>query len=475
MKYVGTTMKLCNTLARKKQTLKPLKRGVVSLYTCGPTVYNWAHLGNLRTYIFEDVLERSLRYEGYAVRRVMNITDVGHLTSDDDFGEDKLEKEAKKEQKSVWEVARFYTDAFFRDARELNIKKPAKVIRATDAVKDQIKLIERLFKRGYAYETEQAVYFDVAKFKPYGKLSGQSLSDKLIASRDEVVEDTDKRHPADFSLWFKRVGHHKDHAMHWKSPWGDGFPGWHIECSAISSKHLGQPFDIHAGGVDHIGTHHENEIAQSVAAFGKPLANVWVHAEFLVVDRVKMAKSSGAFITLADVKKRGIEALAYRYLVLTAHYRSQLSFSWASLEAAQNALFNLVREISRKRNIKQGKSVRAYEQRFSRHMADDLDTPAGLAVLWEATKDQALDQQELLKFVKRADSVLGLNLLERARKLAKEQGAIPASIRKLADERFRLRKAKEFGKSDKIRLRLAKLGYEIKDLKTGFEIQRISR
>ena len=468
-------MKLYNTLPRKKQAFKSLKKGVVSLYTCGPTVYQFAHIGNLRSYILSDVLERSLAREGFRVKRVMNITDVGHLTGDDDFGEDKVEQEAKKEKKSVWDVSRFYTDAFFRDCAELNIKKPKKVVAATGAIPEQIKLIGRLFKRGYAYETEQSVYFEIAKVKPYGKLSGQSLSEKLTCARGEVIEDPDKRHPADFAMWFKRVGRHRNHAMHWKSPWGAGFPGWHIECSAISSKYLGQPFDIHTGGVDHIGTHHENEIAQSEAAFGKTLARFWMHGEFVVIDKQKMAKSKGAFITLKDVKDRGFDPLAYRYLVLTAHYRSRLHFSWESLAAGQNALRNLIEEISRMRAPKKGKSADAYEKRFSRHLGDDLNTAQALAVLWEAAKDRNLSQRELLKFVKNTDSALGLDLLVRARKLAKEHALVPASIKKLGQERASLRKAEQFEKADSIRLMLAKKGYKIQDREDGFNIKKIKK
>ncbi|MDP3995626.1 MAG: cysteine--tRNA ligase, partial [bacterium] len=377
-------MKLYNTLSRKKQTFTPLKKGRVSLYTCGPTVYHYSHIGNLRSYIFADTLERSLASEGYKVKRVMNITDVGHLTGDSDAGQDKLEAAAARSKKTVWDVARFYTKAFFDDCAQLNIKKPKKTVRATDAIPAQIKLITQLFKKGYAYETKQAVYFDISKFKSYGKLSGQSLEQKLVAARSEVVEDPDKKHPADFSLWFKRVGAHRDHAMHWKSPWGDGFPGWHIECSAISSKYLGQPFDIHTGGVDHIGTHHENEIAQSEAATGKPLAKVWMHNEFLVVDKRKMAKSSGSFVTLKDAQDKGFEPLSLRYLALTAHYRSLLHFSWDSLGAAQNALHNLLDEISRERPQKKGKSADLYIKKFKSHISNDLDTPQALALVWEA-------------------------------------------------------------------------------------------
>src|SRR3989344_5112195 len=252
-------LKLYNTLTRKKEVFKPLHDRQVGLYTCGPTVYKHQHIGNYRTYIMEDILQKTLEYNGYKVKRVLNITDVGHLTSDADTGEDKIEKEAKKEKKSVRDIANFYTNALLKDIEKLHIKKPEIIVKASETIDDQIRIIRKLFEKGFAYETPQAVYFDVSKFKNYGKLSGQSLSQKITAARDEVVEDKNKKNPVDFTLWFKRVGKFKNHIMHWPSPWGQGFPGWHIECSAISTKYLGQPFDIHAGGVDHIGTHHTNE------------------------------------------------------------------------------------------------------------------------------------------------------------------------------------------------------------------------
>src|SRR3989344_8471377 len=285
-------LRLYNTLSRKEEVFKPLKKGQVTLYTCGPTVYNFAHIGNLRTYIFEDILERVLRWNGYGVKRAMNITDVGHLTGDSDAGADKMEQAAKTAA-DVKKIAAKYTRAFASDMRKLNNRLPRPLAPATKFIPEQIAIIKLLLKRGYAYETPAAVYFDVRKFKNYGRLSGQSLKEKLTGAREEVVFDPAKRHPADFALWFKLVGRFKNHLLHWRSPWGWGFPGWHIECSAISRALLGQPFDIHTGGVDHIGTHHTNEIAPSAAAFGKPLARLWMHGEFLVIDAKRMGKSEG--------------------------------------------------------------------------------------------------------------------------------------------------------------------------------------
>ena len=283
-------LKLYNTLTRKKEIFTPLKKGKAGLYTCGPTVYNHQHLGNYRTYIFEDVLKRVLERAGYRVKHVMNITDVGHLTSDADTGEDKLEKGAAREGKTVWDVAHFYTDAFLRDIDTLNIARADTLVPATGEIPAQITIINELFKKGYAYQTEHAIYFDVSKFRDYTRLSRQKLEDKKTAVRSEVVEDLEKRHSVDFALWFFTVGKYKDHVMRWPSVWGEGFPGWHIECSAISTKYLGQPFDIHAGGIDHIPVHHTNEIAQSEGAYDKPLAHYWVHGEFLLIDEQKMAK-----------------------------------------------------------------------------------------------------------------------------------------------------------------------------------------
>jgi len=467
-------MKLYNTLTRKKETLKPIKKGRIGFYSCGPTVYNYAHIGNLRTYIFTDVLKRSLEFCGLKVKQVMNITDVGHLTSDADEGEDKLETGAKREGKTVWEIAKFYEKEFFKDTDALNIKKPSKTVRATDCIKDQIKLIEKIAKAGYTYETDLALYFDISKFKDYGKLSGQSLEEKLACARDEVVEDREKRNCADFALWMKRVGKHKNHVMHWDSPWGDGFPGWHIECSAISVKHLGHGFDIHSGGEDHIGVHHENEIAQSEAAEGKPLSNIWMHTRHLVLEKGKMAKSSGDFITLQTVIDKGFDPFAYRYLCLTAHYRSPLKFSWDILEQAQNAYQNLIQLIANTQKEKPNKDEASdYEQKFWDYISDDLDMPQAVAVVWDLLKDSEFSSKRKLEIIKDFDEVLGLDLIARAKKLSKEQSSIPRDIRDLAQKRWEHREAREFDKADEIRLKLAKEGYEIEDKEDDFVVKKL--
>lgn len=469
-------LKLYNTLTRKKETFKPIHKDWVGLYTCGPTVYNYAHIGNLRTYIFEDILRRTLEYAGHKVKHIMNITDVGHLTSDADEGEDKLEKGAKREKKSVWDITKFYTRAFLNDVERLNIKRAHKLVPATREIQEQTKVISRLFEGGYAYETEQAVYFDVTKFKEYTKLSKQKLSQKLVGVREEVVVDPKKRHPADFALWFKIVGRFKNHTMRWPSPWGMGFPGWHIECSAISSKYLGQPFDIHSGGVDHINVHHTNEIAQSEGAYGRPLAKVWMHGEFLLINTSKMAKSGENFLTLNLLIKKGFGPLSYRYLVLTAHYRSKLNFTWESLAAANqslNRLYDFVRELKNPNLAKADYRGLAsiVKSQFERAIFDDLDTPKALAALWQFISDYRknpgkFNSKEVLGLLYNFDRVLGLGL--KNIKLEK----IPVEIKKLASKREQTRKSKDWSKADKLRKEIELQGYEIKDTPEGPKIMR---
>jgi cysteinyl-tRNA synthetase len=467
-------MRIFNTLSRRKETFRPLKKNSVGLYTCGPTVYNYAHVGNLRTYLFEDILLRTLLRNGYQVKRVMNVTDVGHLTSDADAGEDKLEKGAKREKKSPWDIAKFYTKAFLADLKTLNIKKPEHLAPATKFIPEQIALIERLVARGYAYETSQAVYFDVTKFKGYGKLSKSDRTNRTDRTnrfgRAKVVEDKEKRHPEDFALWFKRVGRFKHHIMYWASPWGVGFPGWHIECSAISSSLLGQPFDIHTGGVDHIAVHHTNEIAQSEGAHGKPLARYWMHGEFLVIHKSRMGKSERNFITLADVTRKGFDPLAYRLFVLGAHYRTQLNFTWDALHAAGNALTKLRNTVAAlKANgtnpstvLGAGRTYRSYIKRFNEALADDLNTPRALAVTWNAVNNPALVPREKLALLLSYDEVLALGL-----KNIKKPRPIPLMVTKLAEARELYRAHKQFALSDALRARIGALGYTVDDTPQG--------
>lgn len=458
-------IKLYNTLSRKIEELKPIEENKISLYTCGPTVYDFAHVGNLRTYIFEDLLRRALEHNGYAVKHAMNITDVGHLTSDADSGEDKLEKGAAREGKHPLEVAKFYEKKFIEDTKLLNILPPTEgYIRATDTIAEQIEIIKLLEEKGFIYVGEKAIYFDTSKFPDYGKLSGQKLSDKKIAAREDVIIDEDKKNPQDFALWFFLKGHYKDHTLRWPSPWGEGFPGWHIECSAISRKALGQPFDIHTGGVDHIGTHHSNEIAQSEAAFEVPLANLWMHGEFLLIDEGRMGKSEGNTYTLDTLIKKGFSPLDYRYLCLTAHYRSQLNFTWESLQSAKTALGRLY-NFAQSTEDRESKAEENYEKKFNEAISDDLNIPKALGIMWEMISDSNLQdtgkKSALLKF----DKILGLGL-DNPPKVE-----ITDDVKKLMEERVEAKKNKDFIKSDELRKQIESLGYELMDTPDGQKVK----
>jgi cysteinyl-tRNA synthetase len=468
---------LYNTLSRKKEELKPIHPDWVGLYTCGPTVYNFAHIGNLRTYIFEDVLERTLRYSGHTVRRVMNITDVGHLTGNSDAGEDKLDSAAQAQKKSVEEIAQFYTDAFFDDLAKLNVIKPDIIAPASHFVREQIAVIQTLFEKGYAYDTPHAVYFDVSKDKEYGKLSGQSLKDKIIGAREEVVVDDEKHNAADFALWFKLEGKFKKHLLHWPSPWGEGFPGWHIECSAISRHFLGQPFDIHTGGVDHIGTHHTNEIAQSECAYDVPLAHIWMHGEHLLIDSGKMAKSEGNFLTLTELEKKKYHPLIFRYLTLGAHYRTPLNFTWESLDAAKTALerlyqaiYILAAEKDKKKNIKDHSerfdsgSLTQLEALFTEAVEDDLNTAKALAILHDVAIGDHNDPARQLELIKRFDEVLGLGLTVPLEAYShKSDEEIAEKMEKYKE----FRSNKQFIQSDALRKEIEALGYSVRDTDEG--------
>jgi len=407
-------LKLYNTLTRKKEIFKPLKDKKVGLYTCGPTVYNYAHIGNLKKYIGDDVLKRVLIYNGYKVTHVMNITDVGHLVSDNDGGEDKIEKGAKEQGKTAWELARFFEDYFWKSLKEVGVLMPDVAPRATEHIKEQIKLIEKLEKRGFTYKTQQAVYFDVGKFPNYTKLTGQKLEDKKIGAREETVVDKDKKNPYDFALWFFATGRFKNHTMRWPSPWGEGFPGWHLECSAMSMKYLGDTFDIHTGGIDHLTVHHPNEIAQSEAATGKQFVRFWIHHDFLLVDGEKMSKSKKNFYTIEDIKTRKLNPLAFRYFCLNSHYRSKLNFTWQGLEAAQNALNNLYEDYrnifsdtTKKKLVGKGGT---YRRQFIDAINDDLNPPQALAIMWEAIKDESLLANDKKQLLPDFDKVFGLGL-----------------------------------------------------------------
>ena len=478
-------MKLYNTLSRRLEDFTPRVPATASLYTCGPTVYNYYHIGNLRNAIFNDTLRRTLEAEGYTVKHVMNITDVGHLVSDGDDGEDKLEKGAKREGKTVWEVAAHYTEAFKRDMAGLNILSPNAYdsstygdtyARATEFIDSQIDMVRLLIERGFAYQTEQAIYFEVAKLADYGQLSGQKLADKANAARTAVVTDAAKRSPHDFAVWFFAVGHFKDHSMQWDTPWGSGFPGWHLECSAIIHATLGDPIDIHTGGIDHIGTHHPNEMAQTEAAYGHPLARLWAHNEFVLVDGTKMSKSKGNAYTLADLAAKGFHPLAYRLLALQAHYRSELNFTWESLEAAQTTLVNLYAfaDLKHQPNLAE---IRLSEtdipellSRITAALADDLATTTALAEVFRYATSLAagmtLASEDFAELLSGLDALLGLNLAD--------QPDITAAQKELIAKRETAREARDWPGADRLRQQLRKHNIEISDTPNGPRWRRSS-
>ncbi|HSX30632.1 MAG TPA: cysteine--tRNA ligase [Candidatus Saccharimonadales bacterium] len=485
-------MKLYNTLTRKVDELQPIKAGEVSLYTCGPTVYNYYHIGNLRNAVFNDTLRRTLEASGLSVRHVMNITDVGHLVSDADEGEDKLEKGAAREGKTVWEVADHYTEAFKADMAAMNVLPPSvspareknasdAYARATDFIPEQIDMVQRLLDKGFAYQTKQAIYFDVTKLPSYGELSGQKLADKEVAARSDVVTDPEKHHPYDFAVWFFAVEHFADHSMRWPTPWGEGFPGWHLECSAIIHATLGDPIDIHTGGVDHIGTHHPNEMAQTEAAFGHQLANVWVHNEFILVDGAKMAKSKGNSYTLKDITDKGYDPLALRLLYLQAHYRSEINFTWESLKDAQNRLRTWQALAVLRFQAKDIPASAVLEKRFravdnlvlplKSALQQDLNTPEAIMLL-DALADEVValpnNAQLLYRFeavLEYCDRVFGLKLLA-----TKD---ITEAQKTLIAEREEVRQTKDWARSDQLRDQLAVQGISLRDTPNGAVWYRI--
>ncbi|MBI4129989.1 cysteine--tRNA ligase [Candidatus Roizmanbacteria bacterium] len=464
-------LRLYNSLTKTTEPFKPLHPPMVGLYTCGPTVYDYAQIGNCRKYVMDDILKRVLIYEGYTVKHVQNITDVGHLVSDADEGEDKLEKGAKRTGKTVWEVAKFYEDVFHQDMKKLNNLPPDSTCRATEHIPEQIELIKRLVAKGYAYDTPEAVYFDITKFANYEQLFGQKLSEKAVAVRSEVEKGSHKKHPADFALWFKRVGRFVDHMMHWDSPWGDGFPGWHIECSAMSMKYLGVTIDIHTGGIDHLSVHHPNEIAQSEAATGKQFVRFWVHHAFLMVDGQKMSKSRGNFYRVVDIEERGFSPLDLRYLYLLTHYRKTLNFTWESLESARNARLNIKNQISKiKMTYQKSKRTDLSEHRFNTEfqdaLQDDLNTSEAMAVVWDLIKSD-VSPREKYELLMSFDEVLGLKLHEIKRSKDQKIKKIPDEIQVLVNKREQLRKEQKWKEADNVRDELLRKGYEVEDKPEG--------
>lgn len=458
-------LKVYNTLTRRKEEFVPLNDRVVTMYSCGPTVYSYAHIGNMRAYLFMDSVRRTLKYNGYKLKGVMNITDVGHLLSDGDDGEDKMEKASREQQKSVYEIAAIYTDAFMKDLAKLNIGKPEIIAKATDHINDMIKYVEALVEKGYGYETSDGIYFDISKFREYGKLSGLDLEGQRAGARVDVNDE--KRNPADFALWKKAP---KEHIMQWESPWGMGYPGWHIECSAMSRKYLGDTFDIHTGGVDHIPVHHENEIAQSEALVGHKTVDYWMHVEFMQVDGGKMSKSLKNTYTVSELEQKGYSAMAFRYFCLNTHYRKKLNFTFEGMDAAKTAYNRLLAAVH---SHKGGKSfdeeaVKKYDELFTEAINDDINIPLSLGVLWNMLKEKP--SQAIYDLAMKFDKVLGLALDTES---APEKVEAPEEVIKLAELRLKARKDKDWAQSDVLREQISKLGYQIIDKKDGYDIKKI--
>jgi cysteinyl-tRNA synthetase len=455
-------MMLFNTMTRKMEEFKPLNDKEVSLYTCGLTVYNYAHIGNLRTYIFEDILKRALIFNGYKVKHVMNITDVGHLTGDGDAGEDKIEKSAKREAKTAAEIAEFYTEVFKQDIEKLNIIEPDIWAKATDYIEQQIAFVKKLDEKGYLYKISDGMYFDTSKVKNYGQLAKLNLDGQEEGARVEVNKE--KKNPTDFAVW-KFSPADEQRQMEWESPWGKGFPGWHLECSAMSIELLGETIDIHCGGTDHIPVHHTNEIAQSEAVTGKQFVKYWLHGDFLVINEGRMAKSKGNFITLAKVEEKGFDPIMYRFYTLSSHYRSKLNFSWKSLENAQNS-WDKFKQKFLDLGEQTGKADEALVTSFKEKIDDDLNMPQAIALAWEVFKADITDYDKratLLEF----DKVFGLNLAE----MAGDDDA-PAEVKKLLDQREKARKSKLWGKADELRDRIEDLGWLIEDESLGARLKK---
>lgn len=454
------TLQLYDTYSRQLRDFEPLHPPAVDLYTCGPTVYDYAHIGNLRTYIFEDILRRVLEFNGYTVRQVTNITDVGHLTSDADEGEDKMEKGSKRTGKTAWEIADLYTQAFKEDCDRLNIQPPSVWCRATDHIQEQIEFIQGIETRGFTYRTADGIYFDTSQLSDYGYLARLDIEGLQAGVRVEMAE---KRNPTDFALW-KFSPPDQQRQMEWESPWGRGFPGWHIECSAMSAKYLGTFFDIHCGGEDHIPVHHTNEIAQTQACHGTHLANFWLHGHFLQLNDAKMAKSSGGFLRLQSLIDRGYDPLAYRYFCLNASYRAPLNFTWESLDGAGTAL-NRLRALSHDWGDP-GSPDAAYIERFTTAINNDLNMPQALAATWELTKSdlpEATKKATLLEF----DRVLGLRLAA----WAPTETVIPDEILALAQERHQARQEKRWQEADRLRDAIAAAGYAVEDTPEGPKVR----
>ncbi len=457
-------LKIYNSLTNKKEEFKPYNSKMVTMYSCGPTVYNYPHIGNMRAYIFMDNLRRILKYNGYNINGVMNITDVGHLTSDADTGEDKMELASKREKKSPYEIAEYYTKIFFDNLQKLNIDLPNHIVKATDYVDKMINFVKILEEKGYTYKLEDGIYFDIKKFKNYGKLSNKDLNDIGIA---RIEENTGKHHPFDFALW-KFVP--DNHIMKWDSPWGIGCPGWHIECSTMSNDLLGENIDIHTGGIDHKTVHHENEIAQNDCAIGHSVVKYWLHCDYLQVNGGKMSKSLGNFYTLDDLEKIGYSSLDFKYFCLNSHYRKPINFTLDAIESAKIARQNLIKILQNHKNSStkiDSKILSDYKQKFLEAINDDLNTPLALGILWTLIKEEnSIDVYNLaLDF----DKVFGLDLDKYEEKILE----IPDEIKELSEKRLQAKKDKNFKLADELRDQILNKGYIIEDKKDGYVLKKV--
>ena len=462
-------MQIYNTLTKKKEKFKPIDEKQVGMYTCGPTVYHYAHIGNLRSYIMEDVLEKELRYEGYNVKRVMNITDVGHLSSDADTGEDKMLKGAKREHKTVLEIAKFYTDAFFSDCNKLNIKRPDVVEPATNCIDEFIKMISGLLEKGYAYIAGGNVYFDTSKLDKYYTLSSHNEDDLMVGVRDDVDVDENKRNKTDFVLWFTK-SKFDDQELKWDSPWGVGYPGWHIECSCISMKHLGENLDLHCGGIDNIFPHHTNEIAQSEAYIGHKWCNYWFHVHHLNDKQGKMSKSKGDFLTVSLLEEKGYNPLVYRMFCLQSHYRKPLQFSYEVLDsvaAGYKKLKNRIAKLDKEGTVNEAKAAE-YKKKFIEIVGNDLNTASGITLIYDLLKDDVNDATKRY-IIEDFDKVLSLDLLENenAQESSDVDSEMEQYINEMISKRAEAKKAKDFATADAIREELAAKGIVLKDTREG--------
>ena len=453
-----------NTLTKSKDKFEPINKEEVRMYSCGPTVYKDASIGNMRTYIMNDLIRRVLKYNGYKIKHTMNITDVGHLVSDADEGEDKMLKSAREMKKSPYEIAKYYTKLFMEDLAKLNVETPEVVCKATEHIEDMIKYVQKLLENGYAYETSTAIYFDVSKLDEYGILSGIKLEDQKAGARVDV--DTEKRNPYDFALWIKAK---PNHIMKWESPWGLSYPGWHIECSAMGQKYLGEQFDIHTGGIDLIPTHHENEIAQSKGACGKIPAKYWIHGEYLLINGGKMSKSLNNVYLLKDITEKGYDPLTYRLFTYSSSYRTKLNFTWEGIEASQKALDKLragyQKHLEGNEDISD-EEIAKYEENFHKAINDDLNMPLAMSVVWDVVKNPK-KSKKLAKLLDKFDTVLALSL----DKKSENQEKIPEEVLKLAEERLKVRQEKNWAESDRLRNEILALGYSIKDSKDGYKLE----